>query len=83
MLDPYVDMEDNIEKYRKVFNELGIIFLQNTLFLQITKKREFGYLSENQILKMSFNEIKETIAIYPIIVLGGIGFSGYNKSIML
>ena len=80
LLDPYVDMEDNIKKYRKLFDELGIIFLQNSLFFaDYNEKGNFGYLSENQILKMSVNEIKETIAIYPIVVLGGIGFSGYNK----
>lgn len=81
LLDPYVDMEDNVKKYRKFFAELGITFLQNALFFADYNKGrgKFGYLSENQILKMSFNEIKETIAIYPIVVLGGIGFSGYNK----
>lgn len=29
--DPYVEMEDNVEIYRKFFAKLGIVFLQNDL----------------------------------------------------
>lgn len=75
---PYVDMEDNIEIYRKFFDKLGINFLQNDLMcVEDGRKREI--FSEEEILKMSEEEIRNKAQCSSTIILGGIGFSGLNK----
>ena len=37
--DPYVEMEDNVEIYRKFFAKLGIVFLQNDLMCVEDRKK--------------------------------------------
>ena len=78
LLDPDAEMEDNINIYRKFFTELGITFLQNDLLCVEGGKRR-RIFSEAEILKMSNKEIQNKALRSPVIILGGIGFSGLNK----
>lgn len=55
--DPCIDMEDNIEIYRKFFDDLGIIFLQNDLMC-VEDRKKCEIFSEVEILKMSEEEIR-------------------------
>ena len=75
--DPYVDMEDNVNTYRNFFGKLGITFLQNDLMCINKEKCEI--FSEEEILKMSEEELRNKALCCSIIILGGIGFSGLNK----
>lgn len=50
-------MEDNIEIYRKFFDDLGIIFLQNDLMC-VEDRKKCEIFSEVEILKMSEEEIR-------------------------
>ena len=81
--DPWLDMEENITSYRRFFERLGIIFLQNDL-LYVESRKRYGIICEADILKMSEKEIQELVRYSSIVVLGGIGFSGlhpqYNAS---
>ena len=83
LLDPYVDMEDNINIYRNFFAELGIAFLQNDLMcVEYGRKREIikrEILNEAEILNISKEELRNKAQCRSIVILGGIGFSGLNK----
>ncbi|MCH5265387.1 MAG: DUF4116 domain-containing protein [Lachnospiraceae bacterium] len=76
--DPCVDMEKNLEIYRKFFDNLGIKFLQNDLMC-VEDRRKCDIFSEVEILKMSEEEIRNKTQRSSIIILGGIGFSGLNE----
>lgn len=70
--------DDVVEKYKSLFSELGIFFLQNSLLL----KRRFGIelLSEKEILGMNEEKLKNMSLNCNLIIYGGIGFSAYNLS---
>lgn len=75
--DPYVLLEDSEERYRKLFESIGIIFLQNSLFL--AKEDEYNIITEKSINKMDIADIRKLSKDCSVLVLGGIGFSGLNK----
>lgn len=87
--DPYVTMEDNILQYRDFFNSIGVTYLHNELLcieelehnflLRSGHEKKRTVLNEKQILECSREEIREVVKKCPIIILGGIGFSGLNK----
>lgn len=78
LLDPWVDMEYNIEIYRKFFEDLGITFLQNDLIC-VSNGRKCKTIRETEILKLSESEIRKRVQYSSVIILGGIGFSGLNE----
>lgn len=79
--DPYVEMEDNVEIYRKFFAKLGIVFLQNDLMC-VEDRKKCEIFSEAEILKTSKEELRNKAQCSSVIILGGIGFSGLNKNLM-
>ena len=89
LLDPSVELDDNIQTYRDFFNGLGINYLQNELLCFSGKSlvgfnkqacdKAFSYmLDANDILTRSSGELHEVLCSYPLLVLGGIGFTGRN-----
>lgn len=78
LLDPYEEIEENIEIYRKFFDNIGITFLQNDL-LYVEGGTQFNILHENEILKKSEDEIRKLVQYSSVIILGGIGFTGLNE----
>ena len=77
LLDPSVDMDDNIEIYRNFFAKLGIAFLQNDLMC-VEDRKKYETFNEAEILKMSKEELRNKAQCSSIVILGGIGFSGLN-----
>lgn len=75
--DPWDEMENNIQVYRDYFKGLGITFLQND-FLLVKNRQQHFILSEDKILELSVDQIRELAEECSIAVLGGIGFSGLN-----
>ncbi len=75
--DPWDEMENNIQVYRDYFKGLGITFLQND-FLLVKNRQQHFIISEDKILELSVNQIRELAEECSIAVLGGIGFSGLN-----
>lgn len=75
--------EDIVRKYKKMLNDLGIIFLENELFtLTFDIDNPFGkflILSENDILSCEKEDLQELCNRSSLIVFGGIGFSGLNN----
>lgn len=71
-------LESVVTKYRELFSELKIVFLQNELFIERnTFKRE--RLSYETIMKARPVDLEDLCWDSSLIVLGGIGFSGYNQ----
>ena len=75
--DPWDEMENNIQFYREYFKSLGITYLQNDLLLVKDRQQQI-ILSENDMLEISEEEIRELAQNCSIAILGGIGFSGLN-----
>lgn len=77
LCDPWDEMENNIQVYRDYFKGLGITFLQNDFLLVKNLHQQF-ILSEDKILELSVEQLRELAQKCSIAVLGGIGFSGLN-----
>ena len=71
------DVDSIIDWYRIFFKSLNITLIQNDIVL-IRSDRTHYYIKEKEILDASPEEIKEECARYPIVIFGGIGFSGYE-----
>ena len=77
-----VKLDRIVDKYRQMFAELNITFLHNSLLFLSKNKYNFEQLHvipENDLLnKDLFDIIKENIVSSSLVILGGLGFSGYN-----
>lgn len=88
--DPVMDTTDNIRFQRSFFKKLGINFLQNEVlcvtddFLDVNQDTNSNVstsiLSETQILSMTPEELRAYTYSCPLLILGGIGFSGLNET---
>lgn len=67
-------VENIAERYRMLFSELGISFLQNAMLIG---KR---YFSETDILNKSPEELRFLALNSNLIIFGGTGFSAYNPN---
>lgn len=63
-----------ISKYRRLSSQLGIRFLHNELLL-ISEGKE-RTLSEKRIHDLSVEKIKDICLTCPVVIYGGLGFSG-------
>ena len=87
--DPVAGMTDNINFQRSFFKKIGISFLQNEVlcvkddFLDVNQNTKTNastsILSETQILAMTAEELQVYTCSCPLLILGGIGFSGLNE----
>ncbi len=82
---PIIDMDENIQIYRKFFQSLNIIYLQNELYLLRESLNQCGYpewksvvLKEQDILALTNEELQNMALSSVLSILGGIGFSGLN-----
>ncbi len=69
-------VQETIEKYRDLFDGLRIKFLHNQLL--VLDEGRVRISSEEQILGISENRLKEVALKSPFIIIGGLGFSGYS-----
>ena len=81
LCDPYVSLEKNIKFYRAFFDKIGITYLQNDLCMIKTGKywTKSEVIYEEELLKLSEEEIRKRGQKSSVIIYGGIGFSGLNK----
>lgn len=68
---------DIISRYKTLFDNLGIVFLQNSLFIDTNFSKVV--LHENDILNKNTDELLELVTKSNLLVFGSIGFSAYNK----
>ena len=66
-----------IDQYRKFFNEVGIVFLQNDLLMLTIDGRLI--ITENELHTINMSKLKELALCSSLIVLGGLGYSGLNN----
>ena len=75
------DYGNVISKYRGLFGQLGIVFLENAML--ITKGTNFWekttVITEQEILGNDIQWLKQQLKESRLTILGGIGFSGENQ----
>lgn len=69
-------VENIIDRYRKMFSDLGISFLQNELL--ISNGLHTTILSEEQLTSVDLDQLKNICLKSSLVILGGIGYSGLN-----
>ena len=67
-----------IEKYKQVIEENGMYLLQNELLYKKADNRLYK-ISYNELMSKTIEEIRKQIESTRLVILGGIGFSGYNN----
>jgi predicted MPP superfamily phosphohydrolase len=70
--------DDKFQNYRQLFQSLEIYFLQNDLMLSRGFKMQ-GY-SEKFLQNVEESKLRNLCVRLPIIILGGVGFSGLNSN---
>ena len=71
-------LENIIQRYRSLFADLGITFLQNDLF--VLKERTPVIISEEQLKTVDLDTLKNYCLASSLVVLGGLGYSGLNQN---
>ncbi len=71
------NLQVTIEKYRDMFEELGITFLHNQLL--VLHENQVRIATEEQIINISEKRLIEIALKSPFLLLAGLGFSGYNE----
>ena len=69
------NVDSIVKLYKKMFDELGITFLQNEL---LVIGDDFEIITESEIESMTEDELKKRTLESKLTIFGGIGFSGYN-----
>jgi predicted MPP superfamily phosphohydrolase len=65
------------ESYKRLFKSLGIKFLQNAIYV-FSRYMGVHVIPETNIPRISDDEFREIGVRHPVIILGGLGFSGLN-----
>lgn len=71
-------VEEIINKYRDLFENLKINFLQNDLL--IFKDHEVKIVNEEQLENIDTTTLREFCINSPLMILGSLGYSGYSKN---
>lgn len=69
------NVDSIVKLYKKMFDELGITFLQNEL---LVIGDDFEIITESEIESMTEDALKKRTLESQLTIFGGIGFSGYN-----
>ena len=69
------NVDSIVKLYKKMFDELGITFLQNEL---LVIGDDFQIITESEIESMTEDALKKKTFESQLTIFGGIGFSGYN-----
>ena len=74
------NVDEIIDKYAQMFQELNITFLQNELIYEIggVFSNRFQKITDAELLKMSEEELRSIREKSSFTILGGLGFSGLN-----
>ncbi len=86
-INPTKSVQSIVNQYREMFESMGINFLHNDLLIANfdvrecceQKKEEISIYSREKLLRISDTAIRELCRKSGFIVLGGLGFSGYNE----
>ena len=70
-----------VNTYRKLLEEHGMYLLQNDLFYK-NDKDDMGMIAYTKLMRMNQEELCAKLRRARWVILGGIGFSGYNEEFM-
>lgn len=75
---PKSSVDEIVDKYRNVLKENGMYLLQNDLFYR-NEYDDMGIIPYDELIQADNQTILEKLRCARLTVLGGLGFSGYNK----
>lgn len=75
---PGLSVNEIVDKYRAVLKKNGMYLLHNDLFYK-NESNDIGIIPYNELLQLNNSVITEKLRCTRLAVLGGLGFSGYNK----
>ena len=75
---PELSVNDIVNKYRTVLKENGMYLLHNDLFYR-NEFDDMGIIPYNKLMELDNQVILEKLRCTRLVILGGLGFSGYNK----
>lgn len=75
---PKVSIDEIAAIYKRVIEESGMHLLQNEILYQ-NNDGKFCEISYNNLICKSTKELRTQIQSASIVILGGLGFSGYNE----
>jgi predicted MPP superfamily phosphohydrolase len=76
---PGLQLKDIVEKYRKLISDNGMYLIQNDAIFYNDKTKKIDCVYENDLTNLSIEELKQKFKYARNIILGGIGFSGYDE----
>lgn len=71
-------LNQTVEKYKNLINDNGMYLLQNELLYK-NESNDIGVISYKDLCDLSEKTLEDQLRCSRIVILGGIGFSGYNK----
>lgn len=75
---PGLSVDEIVEKYRTVLKKNGMYLLHNDLFY-INEYDDIGIIRYDELIQSDNQAILEKLRCTRLVVLGGLGFSGYNE----
>lgn len=73
-----LSVDEIVDKYRTVLTENGMYLLHNDLFYR-NESDDVGVIPYNELIQLDTQAIFEKLRCARLVVLGGLGFSGYNE----
>lgn len=75
---PGLSVDEIVDKYRTVLKENGMYLLHNDLFYR-NESNDMGIIPYNELIQSDNSVILEKLRCTRLVILGGLGFSGYNE----
>ena len=75
---PGLSVDEIVDKYRTVLKENGMYLLHNDLFYR-NESDDMGIIPYNELIQLDNQAILEKLRCTRLVILGGLGFSGYNE----
>ena len=75
---PGLSVDEIVDKYRTVLKENGMYLLHNDLFYR-NESDDMGIIPYDELIQSDNPAILEKLRCTRLVILGGLGFSGYNE----
>lgn len=75
---PELSVNEIVDKYRTILKENGMYLLHNDLFYR-NESDDMGMIPYNELIQSDNQAILEKLRCARLVILGGLGFSGYNE----
>ena len=75
---PGLSVDEIVDKYRTVLKENGMYLLHNDLFYR-NESDDMGIIPYDELIQSDNLAILEKLRCTRLVILGGLGFSGYNE----